>query len=78
LEGPFFFFLDFLVFDEEDEAATDFSSVILSPAIFFSSGGGRKCDGVASPVVMVRGSTLFKNSLPGKILINSLDNSISL
>jgi len=49
LEGPFFFFF----LDEEDEAATDLSSWILSLATFFSSGGGRKCDGVTSPVVVL-------------------------
>jgi hypothetical protein len=53
LEGPFFFFLD-----EEDEAVTDLSFGTLSTATFFSSRGGRKCDGVIGPVVVINGTVV--------------------
>jgi hypothetical protein len=53
LEGPFFFF-----FFLDEEAATDLSSGTLSAGTFFSSGGGRKCDGVTSPLVAISGTVV--------------------
>jgi hypothetical protein len=69
LEGLFFFFF----LDEEDEASADLSSGTLSATTFFSSGRGKKCDGVTSPVGLgtvtgMAGGVLFSGVFLAKSL----------